>query len=307
MAVGPGLGVSIDSPVHHRVRVLNGNASSGETALIKMSVAGSAIRPPVVAPLSNGVATPPTDESGAIHVMLRPPRSPTDVFKNPPSFGLGPPRITFSHDRCVCGHMANVHTDSHGGSGGACDASSCGCRRFTHAKTSEADIPTADPWGSSARREIAPLSPLAGGGSVEPAPLSTVPRDHCNRCDRCGWPMSAKLGGCRPGDCSQRPGVPLRDTCAGCGALFESTPRKARLDPDGTAKPLTILSAPVVGHMTQGAGPATHHLDLATGVRTPLQGSDVAPAVGEGHCGDTQRGCWRPGHTACVCRCVRCG
>ena len=34
---------------------------------------------------------------------------------------------------------------------------------------------------------------------------------------------------------------------------------------------------------------------------------DVAPAVGSAHCADSQRGCWRPGQTACVCRCVRCG
>lgn len=40
---------------------------------------------------------------------------------------------------------------------------------------------------------------------------------------------------------------------------------------------------------------------------SPLHDGDTAPAVGEGHCGDSQRGCWRPTQLACVCACVRCG
>jgi len=46
---------------------------------------------------------------------------------------------------------------------------------------------------------------------------------------------------------------------------------------------------------------------LAAALDEIARAHDVAPAVGEGHCGDTQRGCWRPGQVACVCRCVRCG
>ena len=51
----------------------------------------------------------------------------------------------------------------------------------------------------------------------------TVPRGHCNRCDRCGWPFSpTREAGCVPGDCSMRPLPEPRGHCAGCGALFAS-------------------------------------------------------------------------------------
>jgi hypothetical protein len=60
------------------------------------------------------------------------------------------------------------------------------------------------------------------------SPVSTlppVPRGHCKRCDRCGWTFAdSQKGGCVPGNCSfrdQKP-TPLRDTCAGCGAPFET-------------------------------------------------------------------------------------
>lgn len=54
------------------------------------------------------------------------------------------------------------------------------------------------------------------------APFLGVPRPHCGRCDRCGWPFAEDpRHGCLPDECSQRPGVPLRDTCAGCGAPFD--------------------------------------------------------------------------------------
>ena len=61
-------------------------------------------------------------------------------------------------------------------------------------------------------------------------PNETVPRGHCNRCDRCGWTLSdPAYGGCAPGNCSMRTGpdyktVPPRDTCAGCGRLYEDAP-----------------------------------------------------------------------------------
>lgn len=65
----------------------------------------------------------------------------------------------------------------------------------------------------------------AGPAPGPPKGLSPVPRGHCGRCDRCGWPF-AQPGdyGCRPGDCSQRPALPLRESCIGCGAPFEPPP-----------------------------------------------------------------------------------
>jgi hypothetical protein len=66
------------------------------------------------------------------------------------------------------------------------------------------------------------------------AALVPVPRGHCNRCDRCGWAFAeAKETGCVPGDCSYRPEDPderrkmPRDTCAGCGAPFETSEEAA--------------------------------------------------------------------------------
>jgi hypothetical protein len=46
-------------------------------------------------------------------------------------------RITFSHDRCACGHRADEHLDDEGGSGGDCSHSEdgeafCACTRFVH-------------------------------------------------------------------------------------------------------------------------------------------------------------------------------
>lgn len=54
--------------------------------------------------------------------------------------------------------------------------------------------------------------------------LPAVPRGHCGRCDRCGWPMGSEKGQCRPLDCSMRPLPAERPTCAGCGAPFEARP-----------------------------------------------------------------------------------
>ena len=55
---------------------------------------------------------------------------------------------------------------------------------------------------------------------------------------------------------------------------FSPTPdaKAARLDPDGTAKGKTILTAPVVGHNgpVPFAGPASAHVDTETGKRTEL-------------------------------------
>jgi hypothetical protein len=51
-----------------------------------------------------------------------------------------------------------------------------------------------------------------------------VPRGHCGKCDRCGWPLAESAEkGCVLGNCSQRPLLSLRSTCAGCGAPFEET------------------------------------------------------------------------------------
>lgn len=52
--------------------------------------------------------------------------------------------------------------------------------------------------------------------------MAPVPRGHCDRCDRCGWPLEPEnKAACHVGDCSQRPCPARRDVCAGCGAPFE--------------------------------------------------------------------------------------
>ena len=57
---------------------------------------------------------------------------------------------------------------------------------------------------------------------LDGAPQRPVPRGHCGRCDRCGWPLAQPgADGCYPGDCSTRPLPRQRETCAGCGAPFE--------------------------------------------------------------------------------------
>jgi hypothetical protein len=61
---------------------------------------------------------------------------------------------------------------------------------------------------------------------VAPALAETktpVPRGHCGRCDRCGWPLSTDRGGCRDDDCSLRPLPPPRNSCAGCNAPYVDT------------------------------------------------------------------------------------
>jgi len=51
---------------------------------------------------------------------------------------------------------------------------------------------------------------------------SNLPRNHCNRCDRCGFELSASRSeGCVAGDCSMRPLPERRTECAGCGERLE--------------------------------------------------------------------------------------
>jgi hypothetical protein len=56
---------------------------------------------------------------------------------------------------------------------------------------------------------------------------------------------------------------------------------KARLDPEGTAKGKTVLTAPVVGD-NDGvvfSGPASTHVDTETGKRTPLAVHELIAAA----------------------------
>ena len=62
----------------------------------------------------------------------------------------------------------------------------------------------------------------------------------------------------------------------------------ARLDPSRDAKPLTMLTAPIMGRTTLYAGPATWLVDCTTGRRTMLvdvstkDGSPAAPSLASG-------------------------
>jgi len=60
----------------------------------------------------------------------------------------------------------------------------------------------------------------ARAAAASPSTLAPVPRGHCNRCDRCGWPFG---DGCRVGNCARRP-VPLpMSFCSGCFARYDDT------------------------------------------------------------------------------------
>lgn len=49
-----------------------------------------------------------------------------------------------------------------------------------------------------------------------------VPRGHCGRCDRCGWPYAVERSeGCAPGDCSMRPLPDMKTHCPGCLAVYD--------------------------------------------------------------------------------------
>lgn len=79
---------------------------------------------------------------------------------------------------------------------------------------------------------------------------TAVPRGHCNRCDRCGWPFGANCG-CTPGNCSQRPMPPPRILCAGCGIRFDDVP-----PPEPTLEERLRLA---LQHAVAAANPLTGH------------------------------------------------
>lgn len=95
----------------------------------------------------------------------------------------------------------------------------------------------AEPWFCASRIRAA-LSPEA------PKP-TRVPRGHCNRCDYCGWELKLMTGlGCVAGSCSMRPLPKRRDTCAGCGAPFETPkPAQAATCPEWCGEPHTLPNA----------------------------------------------------------------
>lgn len=82
------------------------------------------------------------------------------------------------------------------------------------------------PWVSEAPEypRAAPLRALVAALG-DGAKLPPVPRGHCTRCDRCGWPLVAQgEAGCWATNCSMRPMPEKRTTCAGCGAPYEVKP-----------------------------------------------------------------------------------
>jgi hypothetical protein len=106
-----------------------------------------------------------------------------------------------------------------------------GVARYVHDRCRDArDVDgssTAHIIEESVRRgSAAPVEPdvrhgiFVGPGAAAYGP-ATVPRGHCNRCDRCGWEFATDRDhGCVPGDCSMRPAGLRRTACAGCGAPY---------------------------------------------------------------------------------------
>jgi hypothetical protein len=106
------------------------------------------------------------------------------------------------------------------------------------------------------------------GTAKTPTP-QYVPRGHCNRCDRCGWLLrdDPKLG-CVLGNCSQRPSVDLRTTCAGCQAPFAPVPAQ-------TAEP-TVSAAAHTGTWAMGTWA------IRSAPRTPAEAFMDPPSFGKG-------------------------
>jgi len=166
-------------------------------------------------------------------------------------------------------------------------------------------------WKNPRRAAPAPASPSPLADDTALA----VPRGHCNRCDRCGWPLGTESGQCRIGDCSFRPMPAERDTCAGCGALF--IPRGAPASP-----PVTDVCKPWCGSIRPDAQPVLEPSDyllcsnvcqLARHPLNPPPPSNAAPTdegwideEGGGHGysrHDTSDcsygcGCWADGRTS---------
>ena len=73
------------------------------------------------------------------------------------------------------------------------------------------------------RDEFVRVRPITTVRFERETPPRAVPRGHCGRCDRCGWPLGPGSW-CTPENCTRRPRLDLRNTCAGCGAPYEKGP-----------------------------------------------------------------------------------